>query len=100
MRLAEKLDNLTTTLNDALIQLDDLKKTVARLNAENERLRKEVQAAHLKAVEMPSPENKQVEINDTLLQLFNEGYHICPTCFGQMRDGECILCHGFLFHEQ
>lgn len=99
MRLNEQLDNLTTILTSALDELSGLREQITRLESENERLREELHAAHMTPQESGSTTENSVEINNTLLQLFEEGYHICHVSFGQMRDGECIFCQALLPHD-
>jgi len=39
------------------------------------------------------------EAYDNLGRLYNEGYHVCPMAFGQIRDGECLFCVAFMEKE-
>lgn len=36
---------------------------------------------------------------ETLSQLYDEGYHICPMSFGQAREEDCLFCLNFLRHK-
>ncbi|MDO4582049.1 MAG: initiation control protein YabA [Bacillota bacterium] len=36
---------------------------------------------------------------DALTQLYNEGFHICPSNFGRQREDDCLFCLNFLLHK-
>ncbi len=40
-------------------------------------------------------DNKK-EGHATLIELYNEGYHICPLSFGEKRTGDCLFCLKFV----
>jgi len=36
---------------------------------------------------------------EALSNLYDEGFHICPGDFGQMREDDCLFCLNFLHHK-
>lgn len=36
---------------------------------------------------------------EALTNLYEDGFHVCPSNFGQNREEECIFCLNFLLHK-
>ena len=85
MKTTEALIRLEAKMQKLLEELQDVKMHVYALEEENERLR----AKFLR--------RDNFEGRDTLVKLYEEGFHICPMHFGQRKDDEdCLFCHAFL----
>ncbi|MDK2821792.1 MAG: hypothetical protein PWP31_1757 [Clostridia bacterium] len=73
-------------LNEVIKEVRRLRTKVRFLEEENKRLRTVIVSA-----EQGDGGHSQ------LLQLYNEGFHICPPHFARVRGGEgCLFCESFL----
>ncbi len=70
-------------------ELATIRKYVVRLEEDNRSLQSIV---HKK--------NTSVSGEANLLAIFNAGFHICPSHFGESREDECIFCSSFLNKEK
>lgn len=85
MKTTEALIRLEAKAQRLLEELQDVKMHVYALEEENE---------HLKAKFL---RRDNFEGRDKLIELYEEGFHICPMHFGDHRDeGDCLFCHAFL----
>lgn len=86
MALRNEIWEIEEALNALQYRLQELRLKVDSLEVQNSRL-----------LERLSEENIRSEGVEELSNLYNEGYHICPTYFAQSRNGEeCLFCQGFL----
>lgn len=104
MRLSERLIDLEMNLAKTMTDFQELKNLVTKLEQENERLRGQLSPHNLVKTRSANPEaivpiteeSLSNEGHDTLVKLYEEGYHVCHLNFGQEREGECLFCLGFL----
>jgi regulator of replication initiation timing len=76
------------------MEVGELKERVGRL--ERELVEKNEEALP------PSPMYSlelQGESYESLGRIYQQGYHICPAAFGQVRNQECLFCIAFLEKE-
>lgn len=108
-RLVEQITHLELQVEGMLKQLDLIKDYIAQLVeenhgliVENEKLRHRLEMAMAKELG-DKKQNKERskgpvgEGHDNLARLYLEGFHICHTHFGRLRqDGDCLFCLSFL----
>ncbi|MEN6325019.1 MAG: initiation control protein YabA [Syntrophomonas sp.] len=84
---------LKMIIRELILELGDLKERVTYL--EKDILK---DSEH---TEPPLPYSLKMEgeAYDNLGRIYNEGYHVCPMAFGQIRDGECLFCVAFMEKE-
>ena len=86
MRTTETLIKLEGRVQELLQELRSLKMHVYALEEQNEQLR-----ARLYAKESGT------DGRENLVNLYEEGFHVCPLHFGYSRgDNECLFCQHFL----
>jgi regulator of replication initiation timing len=84
-------------MRDLIIEVGELKERVAYLEKSLDNRKSE-------GITAPN----KVNIDDIKLAgegynnlgaIYNQGYHICPMAYGQLRTGECLFCIAFLEKE-
>ena len=102
MRLTERLNQLEAILAQVTSEFEEISQQIVKLEQENERLRGQL-SPHNKpdvAAATTEPNAPSNDGHDTLVKLYEEGYHVCHLNFGQQRQGECLFCLGFLSNAQ
>ena len=86
MSLMNELKEIQEEMTTLLGKLGDLQQKVDSLETQN-----------LKLLDRLNEKTIMNEGDENLMNLYNEGYHICPTHFAKSRDGEpCLLCMAFI----
>ncbi len=90
MSLTNEIREIEEELNELLTRLAEIRLRVESVERQNIRLLDRLNEGSLRD-----------EGDEALMQLYREGYHICPTHFAKSRDGEeCLLCMAFLQRQQ
>ncbi|HNX91995.1 MAG TPA: initiation control protein YabA [Syntrophomonas sp.] len=94
---AKNVQELKTIIREMVLELGDLKERVTRLE-------KGMQAeAETAALNIIRPDLEIIKLQgegyDRLGMLYNDGYHVCPSNFGDSRQEECLFCLAFINKE-
>jgi regulator of replication initiation timing len=88
----ESLQELKLILRELILEVGELKERVNRLEIETGQ----------KEPPIPLPAYSlelEGESYQNLGRIYQQGYHICPTAFGQVRYEECLFCIALLEKE-
>ncbi|WP_423244320.1 initiation control protein YabA [Desulfallas thermosapovorans] len=90
-------------VQELLSEIKNMKNVVEVLETENAKLRQQL----ILMYEMHEDNDtgsgcspKRVTGRQNLVNLYNQGFHICNIYFGQLREGECLFCAAFLRRKQ
>lgn len=91
----KKITDLNLRINQMQKNWVDLKNSLMLLYRENQILKKENQELRgiIKGYKNDTELNQWGKCN--LANLYDEGFHICPLCFGEPRKSECLFCQAF-----
>lgn len=80
MKVSAQINMIEEKIDDILKDVEDLKKQIEVLEKRNEQLSNYLQK-----------EEKSQSVGN-LIKLYEQGFHICNTSFGQIREEDCIFC--------
>ncbi len=80
MKISVQIDQIVDRINEILHEVEDLKKHLEVLEKRNEQLSNYLQK-----------EDKSQSVGN-LIKLYEQGFHICHSSFGRMREEDCIFC--------
>ncbi|NLW43655.1 MAG: DUF972 family protein [Syntrophomonadaceae bacterium] len=85
----QKIQEISDILRELIREVAGLKERVMELER------------HLNISRPPPPVRAPIELEaesyENIGGIYNEGYHICPVAFGQVRDeGDCLFCVNIL----
>lgn len=93
--LFDAFDGFAQNLMLTLADVEAMKKQVQALVEENARLRLENTKLRQYFAEVEKGKTKSSkEAKDTLLGIYQDGFHVCKDFYGQRRDndGDCLWC--------
>lgn len=80
MKISLQIDQIVDRINEILHEVESLKKQLEVLEKRNEQLSNYLQK-----------EDKSQSVGN-LIKLYEQGFHICHSSFGRMREEDCIFC--------
>jgi len=92
---AKNVQEMKIIIREMVLELGDLKERVTRLErgAEPEPEPLNITKPDLEILKL------QGEGYERLGMLYNDGYHVCPSNFGDSRQEECLFCLAFINKE-
>lgn len=91
---AKTVQELKILIRELILEIGDLKERVTRLErAEIAEPLYEERRANVDLIKL------QGEGYERLGQLYNDGFHVCPSNFGDGRQEECLFCMAFMQKE-
>ena len=92
---AKNVQEMKIIIREMVLELGDLKERVTRLErgAEPEPGPLNITKPDLEILKL------QGEGYERLGMLYNDGYHVCPSNFGDSRQEECLFCLAFINKE-
>lgn len=90
------MQEMKTIIREMVLELGDLKERVSRLETRTDETEPE-------ALNMINPNRDIIKLQgegyERLGALYNDGYHICPSNFGDSRQEDCLFCLAFINKE-
>lgn len=85
MSLREQVNDLQQTLLQMVEQVQNMQEEIDKLESENDRLRSQLAPSMVKPASMLGGQK-------VLQQLYDDGYHVCPSDYGKEHEGGCLFC--------
>lgn len=80
MKISAQIDSIAERIKELTKDIEELKKHLEILEKRNEQLSNYLQK-----------EDKSKSVGN-LIKLYEQGFHICHSSFGQIREEDCIFC--------
>lgn len=80
MKISDQINEISEKMKELNNDLEELKMNLELLEKRNEQLSNYLQK-----------EEKSRSVGN-LIKLYEQGFHICNSSFGQIRDEDCIFC--------
>lgn len=91
--MEKTVQELKMLIRELILEIGDLKERVTALEKEANPEPFRPQKMNLEVMKL------QGEGYEQLGRIYNEGYHVCPIAFGDLREGECLFCIAFMEKE-
>lgn len=91
---AKTVQELKVLIRELILEIGDLKERVAMLES-----RQPYEPLTAERMDPADIIKLQGEGYDRLGQLYQDGFHVCPSNFGDSRQEECLFCLGFMQKE-
>jgi len=85
MSLQNQVNELQLTLQQLLLQVQNMQDEIVKLENENDRLRSQLAPSIQKPASMLGGRK-------VLQQLYEDGFHVCPADYGKEHEGGCLFC--------
>lgn len=97
--MLEQLNSLEYSLNSTLSQVSVIKAEFEKSLTENATLRMELEKLRERLADMDQKGGDKSEPNTNLIEIYNEGFHVCTVSYGQRRNNDepCAFCMELLY---
>lgn len=95
----DHLNSLENSLNATLDQVSAIKEEFEKALTENATLRMELEKTRERLAEIEHKSSDKSEPNTNLIEIYNEGFHVCTVSYGQRRNENepCAFCMELLY---
>lgn len=87
-------------LGQAILELEEKLKAMTSELATIRRYVEQLEEDNITMQNIIRKKNMSVSGHSNLVSLFEAGFHVCPSHFGELRDGDCLFCASFLEREE
>lgn len=87
-------------LGQAILELEEKLKAMTDELATIRRYVEQLEEDNITMQNIIRKKNMSVSGRSNLISLFEAGFHVCPSHFGELRDGDCLFCVSFLDRER
>lgn len=97
--LSGRIVRLEYMVKELLGELEGIKEETRSLEQENQKLRQKITAVYVQRTSVNTKETAALRPDSeepTLMNLYDEGFHICNVKFAQIRKEECLFCFSLL----
>lgn len=92
--MEKTVQELKIIIRELILEVGDLKERIT--NLEKSMVKPDDTEV---IVKIPDSMSLEGESYENLGKLYNEGFHVCPMAYGQIRRGECLFCVAFMEKE-